>query len=164
MGVAFVSEPLTPLEAVDAIAKSQQWEIDRSQEDERVVFVEGISSEYELAFSWLEEEQVLGVECGFDFKMEKAQSKDLQKLIGEINQILSVGHFEWWSEGGGMILLRHSIVKPPQDMISPEEIYTLLAKLLETCEDNFASFMFLNEGKTVADALALNIRETQGSA
>ncbi len=165
MAVAVVSELLAPLEVVEQIATANDWEIDRGKTDDTVImFVEGRCSEYEVAFTWFESTQLLHVACGFDLKVPKNRQKELDKLIKILNQEQWLGHFDYWEEAG-MVLLRHCILRAPEEELTAKQVFGVLERVLNVSEDNVSAFMFVVDDNMKANAaLELNITTTEGTA
>ena len=164
MAIAVVSELLTPMEIIAEMVVAHNWNFDCSDENQITIFVEGRYSEYEVAFNWFEDKQLLHIACAFEVKMTKRHLAQLRELMRLINESEWVGHFEYMPKIG-MVLYRHALVCPPGELLSPKQIYAMLDAALKACEENHPAFTFVLEDKlAAAEAFELNIKETQGNA
>ena len=164
MAVAFVSEMLTPIEVIEQIAAANNWEVDHADKNELVIFVEGRYSEYEVAFSWLEDVQAIHMACGFELEVSQQRLSQLRELTRLLNESAWVGHFDYWREAA-LGLFRHAVLCPDGEAFSATQAYVMLAKGMEVCEANHAAFKFVVEDNlSAAEALASNITETKGNA
>lgn len=153
-----------PVDLVENIAHDNAWPFDRGCEDEIAITVEGIWSDYQVSFTWLEDVEALHVACAFDIKDNHHYRAELMNLLANINQHLWVGHFGYW-ESEGLIIFRHALVLAGGVTPTAGQCQSILSAAVSACEQYYQAFQFVLEaGKNAGQALEGAMIETMGEA
>jgi hypothetical protein len=153
-----------PLDIIERIAARNRWPFDRDEEDEISISVAGGWSEYNIAFTWLAEMEVLHVACAFHLYVPAARLLELVTLVSLINEQLWIGHFDIWPDDG-VIMFRHAILLAGGAELNGDQCQTVLASAVRACERYYQAFQFVVwAGKTAPEAIGTVMLETQGRA
>jgi hypothetical protein len=153
-----------PVDTIERLATFNQWSFDREDEDEISISVMGIWSDYDIAFTWLDEVEALHVACAFDLKVPQPRRADLASLIALVNEQLWIGHFELWPNEG-LVLFRHALLLAGGAELNHRQCQSVLAAAVEACERYFQAFQFVVwAGKSGHEAMAIAMLETKGEA
>jgi hypothetical protein len=156
--------PSHPVDVVETIAETNDWQFDREGEDEITMTVSGGWCDYQVCFTWLEDVEALHVSCAFDIKRNERRNGELQNLVALINEQMWVGHFGFW-RSEGMIIYRHAMVLSGGLAPSAEQCERVLQVAVSSSERYYQAFQFvLWAGKTAQEALASAMIETEGEA
>nr|WP_193227666.1 YbjN domain-containing protein [Aureimonas psammosilenae] len=153
-----------PVDVIELVASSHEWEFERFCDDEIAVAVIGRCTEYSVSFSWLEECEALHLGCAFDFDVPENREVEVLRLLAKINEQLLVGHFDLWPKENA-VMFRHSLLLSGGAEATSHQAERLLGVALENCERFYQAFHFVVQGgKTAGEALAWSLFETVGNA
>ena len=153
-----------PLDVVERLASLRDWIFDRAEADEMSVSVAGRWTDYQVAFTWIEDVEALHVACAFDLKVPDRRRQEILQLVSLINEQLWVGHFDLWSSEN-VVMFRHSLILSGGAEPTHAQCETMLRVSVEACERYFQAFQFVVwAGKESRDALASTMFETEGRA
>jgi hypothetical protein len=153
-----------PVDTIERLATSNQWSFDRSDEDEISISVQGSWTDYDIAFTWLDELEALHVACAFDLAAPEPRRADVAALVALVNEQLWIGHFELWPSEG-LVLFRHAVLLAGGAALNGRQCQCVLAAAVEACERYFQAFQFVVwSGKSGREAIAMAMLETEGHA
>ncbi|WP_374306011.1 YbjN domain-containing protein [Methylocella sp.] len=153
-----------PVDLIERLASLNQWPFDRDEEDEISITVSGGWTDYNVAFTWLEDLEALHVACAFDLKAPGARRGEVGALIALVNEQLWLGHFDHWVEDG-IVMFRHAIVLAGGADLNGPQCQTVLTSAVRACERYYQAFQFVVwAGKSGREALESAMLETQGEA
>ena len=153
-----------PVDLIERLASHNQWPFDRDAEDEISITVAGGWTDYNVAFTWLEDLEALHVACAFDLKPPSSRKAEIGALISLINEQLWLGHFDIWPEDG-VVLFRHAIVLSGGAELNGHQCQTVLTSAVRACERYYQAFQFVIwAGKSGRQAIATVMLETEGEA
>ena len=133
-------------------------------EDEISISVQGGSSDYHVAFTWLPDLEALHVGCAFDLKVPERRRTSVLALVALVNEHLWIGHFDLWS-GENVVMFRHALLMSGGADPDGRQCEAILKAAVDTCDRYFQAFQFvLWAGKTPQEALDCALFETQGEA
>ncbi len=156
--------PSHPVDVVETIAQTHDWQFDREGDDEINLTISGGWCDYQVSFTWLEDVEALHISCAFDIKKHERRNSEIQNLIALINEQMWVGHFGFW-KSEGMIIYRHALLLPDGLAPSAAQCETVLQVAVSSSERYYQAFQFvLWAGKTASEALASAMIETEGEA
>lgn len=154
-----------PLSAVEGLAQSNDWQFERDEEGISMD-VAGRWAQYRVAFSWMPENEIIHLSCGFEFRPVPHRQNEVKELIALINRNLWVGHFDLWLEDN-LLMFRHGFLFSGDTRLTPEQCHLLMQTALQECEKYYPAFNFvLWAGKTAAESLAAvdSLSDVQGEA
>jgi len=154
---------VNPVDMVEQVASVNDWDFERSCDDEINILVSGVWAEYSVSFSWMEDFEALHLCCAFDIKVPEARSAEINRILSMINEQLLIGHFDIWSgEGTGMF--RQALMLNGGAEPNGEQLNCLMASALDACERYYQAFQFvLWAGYSAQEALDAVSFETRGS-
>ena len=156
--------PEHPVDVVERLASLNSWAFDRADEDEISILVAGVWARYEVAFTWLRQQESLHVSCSFDLKIPARKRAEIGALVQMINEQLWLGHFDLWSQED-IVMFRHSHCLAGGAQANDAQCSTIVAAALRACESYFQAFQFvLWAGKSPRESLEMAMFETQGNA
>lgn len=155
---------LNPVELIEQLAAAQDWAFDRIGDDEITLTIAGTWSDYTLSFNWRDDLEDLHLACAFDFKIPKMRRNEVCQLVARVNAQLWQGHFDVWTEDGGL-LYRHGLLLSGGAVANSDQCETMMAMALEACERYFPAFQYVIwAGKSEDEALMIALLETKGTA
>ncbi|WP_375462688.1 YbjN domain-containing protein [uncultured Methylobacterium sp.] len=153
-----------PLDIVERLASLRDWIFDRAETDEMSVVVSGRWTEYQVAFTWIEDVEALHVACAFDLKVPERRRTEVLRLIALINEQLWIGHFDLWSTDS-VVMFRHALLLAGGAVPTHPQCAMLLKSAVEACERYYQAYQFvLWAGKSAREALDAVLFETEGEA
>ena len=91
---------MNPVDMIEQVASVNDWDFERSGDDEINVTVGGLWSDYSVSFSWMEDFEALHLACAFDLKVPERRNAETVKLLSLVNEQLLV-----MSEEGDLVLV-----------------------------------------------------------
>ena len=153
-----------PVDVVERLAAMNEWAFDRSDEDEISILVAGVWAQYEVAFTWLPENESLHVSCSFDLKIPARRRPEIVALVHLINAQLWLGHFDVWSHDD-IVMFRHAHCLAGGAQASDAQCSTIVNAALSACENYFQAFQFVVwAGRSAREAMDMAMFETHGTA
>ena len=153
-----------PVDLIERLAASNEWSFDRDEEDEISISVSGVWTDYNIAFTWLQDMEALHVACAFDLKVPAPRRNDVLGLVALINEQMWIGHFDIWP-GDGVIMFRHALLLAGNAELNGRQCESVLAAAVMACERYYQAFQFVVwAGKTGKEALETAMIETHGEA
>ena len=153
-----------PVDLIERLAASNSWSFDRDEEDEISISVSGVWTDYNIAFTWLQDMEALHVACAFDLKVPAPRRTDVLGLVALINEQLWIGHFDIWP-GDGVIMFRHALLLAGGAELNGRQCEAVLTSAVMACERYYQAFQFVVwAGKSGREALDTAMIETRGEA
>jgi hypothetical protein len=152
-----------PVDMMESIACVQDWDFERSSDDELTLTVAGKWCDYQLSLNWRDDLESLHMACAFDLKVPVSRMTEMHRLLIAINEQLWLGHFDMWPTEGLLLYRQGLMLNGAEPTARQGE--ALLQAALETCERYYQAFQFVVwAGKRAEDALASTIFQTEGQA
>ncbi|MEP3431032.1 MAG: YbjN domain-containing protein [Roseibium sp.] len=156
--------PGNPVDTIETVAALNDWNFDRSDEDEITISVAGSWCDYHVSFSWMGDVESLHLACAFDLKVTELRKTEIVRLLALVNEQIWAGHFDLWSKEG-VIMFRQSLLLTGGAEASSAQIEAMLANALENCERFYQAFQFVVwAGQTASEAMTTALFETAGEA
>jgi hypothetical protein len=153
-----------PLDVVERLASHKHWIFDRFEPDEMSVSVAGRWTDYQVAFTWIEDVEALHVACAFDLKVPERRRQEVLQLVSLINEQLWVGHFDLWS-AENVVMFRHALLLSGGAEPGQGQCEMLMKSAIDACERHYQAFQFVIwAGKSAREALDSVLFETEGEA
>ena len=153
-----------PLDLVERLATLNDWSFDRAAEDEIAIAITGAWTEYNVAFTWLEDMEAVHVACAFPLKAPERRKAELLQLIALANEQLWLGHFDLWPSEN-VIMFRHSLLLSGGMAPSITQCERALQLAVEACEKYYQAFQFtVWAGQSARDAMNAAMFTTMGEA
>jgi hypothetical protein len=153
-----------PVDVIEHVATHNDWAFERSGDDEIAITAQGVWSDYQVSFSWMEDFEALHLACAFDLRVPESRIVEVTRLLSLINEQMLFGHFDLWEQEGA-IMFRQSLLLAGGAEPTSQQVEVLLSSALEACECYYQAFQFVTwSGTTAKDALASVLFETVGNA
>ncbi|MCZ2204100.1 YbjN domain-containing protein [Bartonella sp. A05] len=153
-----------PVDFIEQIAYKYDWAFERNVEDEISVCIKGKQANYNLAFSWMEEQEALHLSCAFELFIENYRTSEMHRLLLAINEKLLLGHFDYWHKDNSVIY-RQGLLLAGGVHPSHIQVEALLAHALKICESYYVAFQMVAwAGESAYKALQYALFETVGNA
>ena len=153
-----------PLDVVERLASNKHWSFDRFDIDEMSVAVAGRWTDYQVAFTWIEDVEALHIACAFDLKVPDRRRNDILQLVSLVNEQLWVGHFDLWN-AENVVMYRHALILAGGAEPTHGQCEMLMKAAIDACERYYQAFQFvLWAGKGSREALDSVLFETEGEA
>ncbi|HYF54409.1 MAG TPA: YbjN domain-containing protein [Salinarimonas sp.] len=153
-----------PLDVVERLASHKHWSFDRFDTDEMSVAVAGRWTDYQVAFTWIEDVEALHIACAFDLKVPERRRNEILQLVSLVNEQLWVGHFDLWT-AENVVMYRHALILAGGAEPTHGQCEMLMKAAIDGCERYYQAFQFvLWAGKSSREALDSVLFETEGEA
>lgn len=153
-----------PVDVIEQVAANNDWAFERSGDDEIAITAQGMWSDYQVSFSWMEDFEALHLACAFDLRVPETRIVEVTRLLSLINEQMLFGHFDLWEQEGA-IMFRQSLLLAGGAEPTSQQVEVLLSSALEACECYYQAFQFVTwSGTSAKDALASVLFETVGNA
>jgi len=153
-----------PVDVVERLAALNEWTFDRQDVDEIAILVEGASTRYEVAITWIAAVESLHFSCAFELKVPERKRGDVGELIRLVNAQMWLGHFDLWPQEG-LVMFRHAHCLADGARASEAQCKRLVEAAIKACETYYASFQFvLWASRSPREALDFAMFETVGAA
>lgn len=153
-----------PIDSVEAIFTSHNWDFERRNRHEIALEVQGKWSNIVLFFNWEKGMHALHISGLMDLNIPACQKNNFFELLALTNEQLWVGHFSYWSEQS-MPVFKHSVLLEDSEQIVPERINEIINIVIKECERFYPVFKFVFEkNQNPSSALSAVWLETMGEA
>ncbi len=158
------TEDLHPIDIVESLAESNDWEFDRVTDDQIAMAVEGQWKTYSLTLAWSAQDETLRLICTFEMEPPVDRMGDLYEVLNRTNDMVWTGAFTYWTEQKLMVW-RYGLVLAGGQYAGPEQIDRLIASAVMAAERFYPAFQMVAwAGHTPADAMKVAIAEAYGRA
>ncbi len=155
---------VNPVDMIEQVAAVNEWEFERSGDDEINITVSGTWADYTVSFSWMEDFEALHLACAFDLKVPARRIPETMKLLSLVNEQLLIGHFDLWMKEG-TVMYRQALLLNGGAEPTSEQLECLLMSALDACERYFQAFQFVVwAGKPAQESIDASLFETMGNA
>ena len=157
-------ESSNPLDLVEELVSQNDWPFDRHGAHELSVCISGSWCDYNLGFSYAEEEGTLQLVCAYDVRVHERKRTALHPLLALVNERMLLGHFDLWSDEG-IPMFRHAMLLRGGPDPSAQQVEALIDIAVRECERFYPAFQFVIwGGKTAEEAVEMAMLETVGEA
>jgi len=167
MSIELLEHPVevhNPLEMLEHIALSLDYECELVNETELHVVIAGAWRDVGIWFTWRPELCTLQMGAPLDLKVPNLKMLDAARLVTLVNERLWAGHFDLWSEDQELVF-RNSAILSQNVGIDSQQADILMKSSMEAVERFYPAFNFLIWGdKSPEDALRASMYETVGNA
>tara|TARA_E500000178_G_C16995989_1_gene743223 strand:+ start:1205 stop:1708 length:504 start_codon:yes stop_codon:yes gene_type:complete len=151
-----------PLDLIEDIIISNNWEYERDSNKNIHVEVGGEWCDYQLSFGVNDEINLLYISCALDIKIPNYRVNDISDFLVSINEKLLIGHFEVWTEDSWPVL-KQSFPVPSNQSLCRNQLEQASLLALKECEKFYPAFqIFAWDNKDVKSTLQHIMLETQG--
>ena len=153
-----------PIDLVQHLADSRDWEFDRIGDDRIALAVDGAWRTYALSLSWSGADETLRLLCSFDMDPPEAAQGPLRHVMDLANERVWTGAFCLWSEEKLMVW-RYGLTLAGGGAASAGQIDAMMHDALIACERFYPAFQLVAFDAADPDAaLDMAIDEAYGRA
>jgi hypothetical protein len=154
-----------PLDHIEEIISSHNWDYNRMTDDELVVKIKGKVCNYRLVFIWQENMSALQFCCQYDLAIKAKNIPCTGLALMEINKALWMGHFEVARETLIPSFRHTCLLRGLGHHTAFDSIQDLVDISLAQCERYMPVFDILSNSENAdIQTLSLAIMETQGES
>ncbi len=158
------AEDIHPIDLVEHIAESHEWDFDRIHDDQIAMAVEGQWRTYSLTLAWSAFDETLRLICTFEMEPPEHRLPALFEALNTINDRCWAGSFTWWAEQGLMVY-RYGLVLAGDQVAGPDQIDTMINAAVSSCEQYYPAFQMVTWAERSAeDAVQIAIGGAYGRA
>jgi hypothetical protein len=158
------TEDLHPIDIVETLAESNDWEFDRVTDDQIAMAVEGQWRTYSLTLAWSPQDETLRLICTFEMEPPEVRMAELYEVLNRCNDMVWTGAFTYWAEQKLMVW-RYGLVLAGGQYACAEQIDRLIASAVMAAERFYPAFQLVAwADHSPADAMKVAIAEAYGRA
>lgn len=160
----FIEDQIDPIDIVETIADSHDWEFDRIGDDQIAMSVEGQWRNYSITLAWTGFDETLRLISTFEIDPPSDTLPALYETINMVNDQCWGGGFTYWNETKLMVF-RYGLMLSGGQIATAEQIKSMIATAVHTAERFYPAFQLIAwGGRTPKDALEVAIAEAYGHA
>ena len=160
----FLSDELHPIDIVERIASSNEWDFDRIAEDQIAMAIEGQWRTYSITLAWSDHDETLRMICTFDMEPPAARLPALYEGLNAVNDQCWAGGFSYWDEAKLMVY-KYGLVLSGGGVASPEQIDTMITAAVVSAERYYPAFQLIAwADRAPEEALMIAMAEAYGRA
>lgn len=153
-----------PLDQVERLAETHDWNVDRTNDHEVIMLVDGSWADLHLSFTWRDDLESLHFACVLDLKVPEKRRDEVARLLAIINSQLLHGHFDLWTTDGS-IVFRYSLLLAGGAKANDAQCEAIIKIGVEAAQHYYPAIQFVIwAGHTAEAALESAMLETQGEA
>ena len=159
-----LEDDIHPIDIVEHLATSHDWDFDRIGDDQIAMAVEGQWRTYSITLAWSGYDETLRLVCSFEMEPPEDRVGGLYELLNAMNDACWAGAFTWWGEQKLMVY-RYGLVCAGGQDASAEQIDTMIGAAVMSAERYYPALQLLVWGdRTPEEALQVAIAEAYGRA
>ncbi|MBK5945000.1 diacylglyceryl transferase [Rhodobacter veldkampii DSM 11550] len=158
------SDDLHPIDLVETLAETRDWEFDRVTDDQIAMVVEGQWRTYSITLAWSAGDETLRLISTFEMDPPSHRLGALYDLLNRVNDQVWTGAFTYWVEQRLMVW-RHGLVLAGGQIAAPEQIDRLIGAAVSAAERFYPAFQLTAWGDEDPEAaMQVAIAEAYGRA
>ena len=158
------TDDIHPIDLVEHIAESHDWEFDRIADDQIAMAVVGQWRTYSITLAWSGYDETLRLICTFEMEPPEARIPALYDMLNRVNDMCWSGGFTYWA-AEKMMVYRYGLILSGEQIAGPEQVDTMISAAVMACERFYPAFQLVTWAeRTPADALQVAIAEAYGRA
>lgn len=160
----YLEDDLHPIDIVETLAATHDWEFDRIADDQIAMAVEGQWRTYSITLAWSAYDETLRMVCTFEMEPPAEKLPALYALLNEINDQCWAGSFTYWAEQKLMVY-RYGLVLNGGQVAGTDQIDTMIGAAVLSAERYYPALQLLIWGdRTPQEAIQVAIAEAYGRA
>lgn len=158
------SEDLHPIDIVETLAESHDWDFDRVTDDQIAMAVEGQWRTYSLTLAWSAHDETLRLISTFEMDPPTEKLPALYEVLNRANDMVWSGAFTFWAEQRLMVW-RYGLVLAGNQIATPEQIDRLISQAVMAGERFYPAFQLVAWGDDSPErALDVALNDAYGRA
>lgn len=158
------STDIHPIDIVESLAISREWDFDRVGDDQIAMVVEGTWRTYSITLSWSDYDETLRAACTFDIDPPASSLPPLYEVLNLANDRCWLGAFALWP-AEKLMVYRYGMALTGEAAASPDQIDHILHTAVLACEQFYPAFQLVTwGGDAPKKAIQVAIAEAYGRA
>ena len=155
---------LHPIDLVETVAESHEWDFDRVGDDQIAMVVEGQWRTYSVTLAWSEIDETLRLICCYEMEPPAESLGGLYELLNLVNDQCWAGGFTHWRDQNLMVY-RYGLALAGGACAQVEQINHLVAEAVLAGERFYPAFQLVCwGGRSAPEAMQVAIAEAYGRA
>ncbi len=160
----FLTDDIHPIDMVEHLAETQDWDFDRIGDDQIAMAVEGQWRTYSVTLAWSPMDETLRLICTFEMEPPEDRLPALWEGLNAVNDQCWAGAFSYWDEPKLMVY-KYGLLLAGGQMASAEQINTIITTAVLASERYYPAFqLMVYTDRSAKDALQIAIAEAYGHA
>ncbi|MFD0978160.1 MULTISPECIES: YbjN domain-containing protein [Tropicimonas] len=160
----FLTEDLHPIDIVESLAESNEWDFDRVADDQIAMAVEGQWRTYSITLAWSAFDETLRLICTFEMEPPEDKLPKLYEALNRVNDQCWAGAFTYWREQQ-LMTYRYGLVLAGGQVANPDQIDRLIGTAVMAAERYYPAFQLVIWGdQDPEQAMQIAIAEAFGRA
>ncbi len=160
----FESTEIHPIDIVENIAETRDWDFDRIADDQIAMVVEGSWRSYSVTLAWSQYDECLRMICSFEMEPPKDRQAELYHTLNLVNDRCWTGGFSFW-EQQKLMVYRYGLVCSGGHNASAEQIDQMMHRAVSACEQFYPAFQMACWGdQTAEECVNVAIGQAYGRA
>ena len=158
------TEDLHPIDIVETLAESHDWDFDRVTDDQIAMAVEGQWRTYSVTLAWSAHDETLRLISTFEMDPPAEKLPALYELLNRANDMVWSGAFTFWAEQRLMVW-RYGLVLAGNQIATPEQIDRMITQAVTAAERFYPAFQLVAWGDDSPErALDVALTDAYGRA
>ncbi|MEZ5685921.1 MAG: YbjN domain-containing protein [Paracoccaceae bacterium] len=158
------SDDLHPIDVVEYLAETHDWEFDRVTEDQIAMTVEGQWRTYSITLAWSGQDETLRLISTFEMDPPTERLAALHDVLNRANDQCWTGAFTYWRDQRLMVW-RYGLLLAGGQVALPEQIDRLIGAAVVASERFYPAFQLACWGdQSPEEAMKVAIAEAYGRA
>lgn len=160
----FPAEDLHPIDIVETMAETNDWDFDRINDDQIAMAVEGQWRTYSITIAWSAFDQTLRIICTYSFEPPEERLPNLLDMLNAVNDKCWAGAFTYWKDQQ-LMTYRYGLVLANEQTPIADQIDRVIGTAFTACERYLPAFNLVVWGdKSSEQAIEIAIAEAYGRA
>ena len=160
----YLTDDIHPIDIVEHLAETHDWDFDRIAEDQIAMAVEGQWRTYSITLAWNPYDETLRLICTFEMEPPANRLPALWEGLNLVNDQCWAGAFSYWQEPQLMVF-KYGLMLAGGQVAEPEQIDTMIAAAVMSAERYYPAFqLMVYTDRTAQESIQVAIAEAYGRA
>ena len=158
------TEDLHPIDLVETMAVSHDWDFDRVTDDQIAMAVVGQWRTYSITLAWSDYDETLRLICTFDMEPPEERLPQIYEVLSYANDESWAGSFTYWNDQKLMVY-RYGLLLDGGQVACKKQIDRMINSAVASAESFYPEFQLVAWAeRSPIDAMDVAIREAYGRA
>lgn len=158
------TEDLHPIDLVETMAVSHDWDFDRVTDDQIAMAVVGQWRTYSITLAWSDFDETLRLICTFDMEPPEERLPQIYEVLSYANDESWAGSFTYWNDQKLMVY-RYGLLLNGGQVACKKQIDRMINSAVGSAERFYPAFQLVAWAeRSPIDAMDVAIREAYGRA
>lgn len=158
------TEDLHPIDLVETMAVSHDWDFDRVTDDQIAMAVVGQWRTYSITLAWSDFDETLRLICTFDMEPPEERLSQIYEVLSYANDESWAGSFTYWNDQKLMVY-RYGLLLNGGQVACKKQIDRMINSAVASAERFYPAFQLVAWAeRSPIDAMDVAIREAYGRA